>query len=66
MGAAGLAVQLLLGLLDRATQVTQLIDKARAENRDVTVSELDALSTAFDEANAKLTDAIAEAKAQGK
>lgn len=64
MGAE-LAISLLLGLLDRATQIGALLDKARKENRDITSAELDDLVAKDDAAKAALDKAIADAKAAG-
>lgn len=56
------AITLLLGLLDRASQIGTLISSARAEGRDVTPAELDALVAADQLARQALVDAIAKAK----
>lgn len=56
------AVTLLLGILDRAAQVGAMIQKARAENRDITTEELDALLILDGEARQGLIDAIDAAK----
>ena len=59
MGAnAGLVLSLLFGLLDRAAAIAQLLRTARAENRDVTDAELDALVHDDDAARAELVNAI--------
>lgn len=63
MPTAALAIQLLLGLLDRATQIGALISKAQAEKRDITPAELDQLVAADDAAKKALQDAIDKAKA---
>lgn len=65
MGAE-LAISLLLGLLDRATQIGTLIETARKENRDITTAELDTLVAKDNEARDALTKAIADAKAAGR
>lgn len=44
------AVDMLIALLDRARGVSDLIKQARAEGRDVTEAELDALSIETDKA----------------
>lgn len=62
---AALALQLLLGLLDRASQVGALINAAKSENRDITNAELDTLVAADDKAKQDLEDAIADARKQG-
>ena len=56
-------VTLMLGLLDRASAIGQLIATARRENRDVTSAELDALVDADQIARAALVAAIAASKA---
>lgn len=61
MGAAA-AIQLLLGLLDRAAAIGQLLGKAKAENRDITEAELDALVADDDKARAALKAAIDKAR----
>jgi len=62
MGAAA-AIELLLGLLDRASSISALLGKAQAEKRDISVEELDALAQADDLARAALVAAIAKARA---
>jgi hypothetical protein len=63
MGANAIA---LLGLLltysDKVTQMGTLLNKANAENRDVTDAELDALLADDDAARARLQAAIDAAK----
>lgn len=59
-------VTLLLGLLDRATQIGTLIQTARTEGRDITAAELDALVDADKAARQGLVDAIEKAKAEGR
>ena len=61
MGASA-AITLLLGLLDRASQIGALLGKAQAEGRDVTEAELDALVTDDGRARDALVAAIALAK----
>lgn len=61
MGAAA-AIELLLGLLDRATAIGALISKAQAEKRDITEAELDGLAAHDDAARALLAAAIAKAR----
>ncbi len=65
MGAE-VAITLLLGLLDRATQIGLLIDTARKEGRDVSEAELDKLVAKDNEAAAALAKAIADARASGR
>lgn len=52
------AVDMLLALFDRGRVVSELIQKARAEGRDVTDAELDALA---DETEQAIADARAAA-----
>ena len=59
---ATIAIQLLLGLLDRASAIGALISKARADKRDISDAELDALMAADDAARAALEKTIAAAK----
>lgn len=63
---ASILVTLLLGLLDRASAVGALIAKARAENRDVTPEELDALVAADNTARSALVAEIEKAKSEGR
>jgi hypothetical protein len=62
MGAE-ILISLLLGLLDRASQIGALISTARGEGRDITPAELDALMEQDKVAREDLVDAIAKAKA---
>jgi RNA:NAD 2'-phosphotransferase (TPT1/KptA family) len=62
MGNAAIALQLLMGLLDRASQVGMLINAAQAQGRDITKEELDGLAAKDDVARAKLQDAISRAQ----
>ena len=59
---AAIVVQLLLGLLDRASAIGALLSKAQGEGRDITDAELDALSGEYDAAKAKLLADIAAAR----
>jgi hypothetical protein len=61
-----LALGLLIALLNNAQAVSALIQKAKAENRDVTSAELAALLDNDALERAKLVVAIAAAKAAGK
>jgi len=63
MGNAALALQLLLGLLDRATAIGALLSRAQAQGRDITHAELDVLSAEDDAAKAALDAAIKAARA---
>lgn len=62
MGNLAIAVQILLSLLDRASEIGALIAKAQGEGRDVTPEELDTLSAKDDVAKAALAAAIAAAR----
>lgn len=64
MGNALVAVDLLIGLLDRATVISDLIRKAQSEGRDITAAELDQLAKEDDTARAALQAAIDKAKQQ--
>lgn len=57
-----LAISLILALLQRSTEISALIKKARDEGRDIDDAELDGLVAADDTARAALVDAIAKAK----
>lgn len=56
-------VGLLLGLVDRAAAVSSLLAKTRAEGRQPSAEELDALFAADDTARAKLEEDIRVARA---
>ncbi len=62
MGNAAIAVQLILGLLDRASAIGGLLKQAQTEGRDITDAELDALAVDDDAAAKALKDAIAAAR----
>ena len=66
MPVADLAVSLLLALINNAGQISQLITNAKAQNRDLTMAELQAIVDADQAARASLVDAIAAAQAAGK
>ena len=59
------AITLLLGLLDRAAAYGALISQAKAEGREVSEAELDALASEDDQARKDLKAAIAKRKAGG-
>ncbi len=59
-----LALGLLIALLNNASAISSLIQKAKAENRDLTAAELQSLFDADALARARLVIAIAEAKAK--
>jgi hypothetical protein len=61
-----LAVELLLALLKNSATISQLIQKAQGEGRDITSAELSTLVDTDNLARAKLVEAIAAAKAAGK
>jgi hypothetical protein len=58
MRNAELAITLLLGLLDRANAISQLISTARTEGRDISDEELNKLQADDDVAREKLLAAI--------
>ncbi len=57
-----LAIQLVLALVNQAGAISAVIQKAQAENRDLTPEELAGLVSADDSARAALVAAIAAAK----
>jgi hypothetical protein len=57
MNSAAL-VTLLLGVIDRAAQISSIIQLAKAQNRDVTQAELDMLLAQDLVARQRLVDAI--------
>lgn len=64
MGAGvAVALDLLFGLLDRASAIGALLTKAKGEGRDITDAELDALAAEDDAARAALVAAIAKRRA---
>ncbi len=66
MGAnIGLALNVILALLGKASEISALISAARAENRDITDDELARLTAADDAARAALAEAIEAAKRAG-
>lgn len=62
----GLAVDLVFGLLDRATKVTALIQQSKTTGVDITAAQLDALVADDDVARAKLQSAIDKARKEGR
>jgi hypothetical protein len=52
------AIQLLLGLLDRATLISSLLEKASSEKRDITPEELEDLVKKDNVAKINLEEAI--------
>lgn len=59
-------ISLMLGLLDRASQIGTLINTARGEGRDVSAAELQQLAAQDDKARDELVAAIAKAQAEGR
>lgn len=58
-----LAMQLLFGLLDRATQIKQLMETAKAEGRDISDAEIQQFLAEDDAARQRLVDSINRANA---
>ena len=61
MGNIAVLLQVLLPLLDRASQISALLQRAQNEKRDVTNSELAVLFNDDDVARAALDKAIKDA-----
>ena len=59
---AAIVIQLLLGLLDRASAISALIQTAQNEGRDITDAEMDAVVAADDAAKKSLQDTIDAAR----
>lgn len=59
-----LILDLIISLTDRVASLSSLIKKARAEGRDVTEEEIQALVVDDDAAKKALDEAIAKAKAE--
>lgn len=57
-------LQLLISLLGQANGITELLQRAQSEGRDVTEAELDTLAAKDDDARLRLQDAINAAKGQ--
>lgn len=57
-----IAVDLLLEFLMRASEISLLIKQAKAEGREITAAELDAVAGRADVARQRLVDAIAKAR----
>ena len=66
MPIATLAVDLLIAIITNAGAISQLIAQAKAENRDITPAELQAIIEGDTAARVNLVAAIARAKASGK
>lgn len=64
--SADLVLSLLIALINQAATVSAMIQKAKAEGRDVTAAELQTLLDTDALERAKLVIAIAAAKAAGK
>ncbi len=60
----GLALNLLLALLSKASEISALINAARAEGRDISDEELVALGVADDIARDELVEAIKKARGE--
>lgn len=65
MPVASLAIELLIAIINNAATVSALISNAKAQNRDVTMAELQTLVDSDAVARANLVLAIAAAKAKG-
>lgn len=61
-----LAITLLISALNHASEIGALISRARAEGRDVSDAEIDALLAQDDAAKAKLAAHIQQAKSEGR
>ncbi len=61
-----LALNLLVALGLKATEISRAIRLANAENRDLTTAELHSLQAADDAARADLQAAIARAESEGR
>lgn len=65
MGNAAVAVSLILGLLDRATAIGTLLQRAQTEGRDVTDEEIDQLVADDDRAREEGRAAREKARSGG-
>lgn len=66
MKNVALAISLLTELLKQGAAISTLVSTAQAENRDLTLEELDAVAGRDDVARGALVDAIERAKAAGR
>lgn len=66
MPVATLAIELLIAIINNAAAVSAVIANAKAQNRDVTLAELQTIIDGDAVARANLVLAIAAAKAAGK
>lgn len=66
MPLATLALQLLIAGIQNLAGISQLIANAKAQNRDITLEELQSIVELNNVAHANLVIAIANAKAAGK
>jgi hypothetical protein len=66
MPIADLAISLLLALINNAGQISALITNAKAQNRDLTLADLQSVIDGDAVARANLVLAIAAAKGAGK
>ena len=64
MGAEAI-ISLIFGLLDRAAAYAAIVNKAKAEGRDVTEAEIDTAVAADDLARSQMVVAIAKRRAAG-
>jgi hypothetical protein len=62
---AAVLIELLLGLIDRASAISTLLNTAKSQGRDVTTAELDALFAVDATARDALEAAIAKVRAGG-
>lgn len=62
MKNVSLLLQLLVGLTTQASEIAALLNRAKAENRDVTDAELDILASGDDASRDALKEAIYNAR----
>lgn len=65
MSTTLIAIDLVLGLMDRAAAVTEVIKRAQSEGRDLTEAELDGFAAQDDIARKALDAAITAARSKG-
>jgi len=65
MPVATLAIELLIAIVNNAAAVSAVINNAKAQNRDVTLAELQTIVDSDAVARANLVLAIAAAKTKG-
>ena len=66
MPVATLAIELLIAIINNAASVSSIIANAKAQNRDVTMAELQSIIDSDSVSRANLVLAIAAAKAKGE